>query len=111
MYFMRANEQQFLYLTTIGCKTGKHHEIEIWFVEEKGLYYIASELGHRSNWVRNIKDNNKVSFRDGKKTIKGTARVIDRNKEPELIAKFSALMHAKYHWSEGLIVVLKPSSS
>ena len=107
---MNYNEPQFLYLTTIGRKTGKHREIEIWFVEHEGLYYIASELGYRSNWVQNIKHNNEVSFRVGKNKFNGTARVIDRNKEPELAAKVSALMHVKYHWGEGLIVELKPSS-
>lgn len=108
---MKHDEPQFLYLTTIGRKTGKHREIEIWFVENYGLYYIASELGHKSNWVQNIKHNNEVSFRIGKNKFKGAGRVVDRNKEPELASKVSALMHAKYHWGEGLIVELKPSSS
>ena len=36
-------EQQFLYLTTKGWKTGIQHEIEIWFVSYDGKYYILSE--------------------------------------------------------------------
>jgi hypothetical protein len=61
--------------------------------------------------VQNIKHNNEVSFRIGKNKFKGAARVVDRNKEAELASKVSALIHVKYHWGEGLIVELKPSSS
>jgi hypothetical protein len=41
------NEPQFLYLTTIGWKTGNPHEIEIWFVAHDGRYYVVSELHER----------------------------------------------------------------
>ena len=37
------NQPDFLYLTTIGWKTGKHHKIEIWFVEYNKRYYVISE--------------------------------------------------------------------
>jgi hypothetical protein len=36
-------EQQFLYLTTKGWKTGRQHRIEIWFVSSADKYYIVSE--------------------------------------------------------------------
>src|SRR5690606_40402263 len=47
-------EAQYLYLTTIGRKTGNPHEIEIWFVEYEGNYYLVSEYPDRSDWVKNI---------------------------------------------------------
>ncbi len=39
------HEPQFLYLTTIGRKSGKPHQIEIWFVEYQGCCYIVNEGG------------------------------------------------------------------
>jgi hypothetical protein len=35
-----SHQSQFLYLTTIGWKTGKLHKIEIWFVEQDLEYYV-----------------------------------------------------------------------
>jgi len=101
-------EAQFLYLTTKGRNTGKMHEIEIWFVEYNGNYYIVSELREGSNWVQNIKHDTSISFRAGDKVFKGTARIM-ADKKPELSSRVSKLMDKKYGWSNGLIVELKPS--
>lgn len=100
---------QFLYLITMGWRTGKQHKIEIWFVEYNGKYYVISERHERAHWVQNIISNPKVSFAvDNNNTFEGTARLIDRDKDPELVAIVSNLMNAKYGWSEGLIVELVP---
>jgi len=101
-------EAQFLYLTTKGRNTRKMREIEIWFVEYDGNYYIVSELGEGSNWVQNIKHDTSISFRVGDKVFKGTARIM-ADKKPELSSRVSKLMDKKYGWSNGLIVELKPS--
>jgi deazaflavin-dependent oxidoreductase (nitroreductase family) len=106
-----AESRQFLYLTTTGRKTGKPHKIEIWFVALDGKYYLVSERGGRSHWVQNLKDDPKISFSVGKDAYRGRGRVIIRKKEPELAAKVTALMNAKYRWSEGLIVELAPARS
>ena len=101
-------EVQFLYLATKGRKTGKMCEIEIWFVEYNGNYYIVSELRERSNWVQNAKHNSSISFRVGDKVFKGTASIVS-DKGSELASRVSKLMDKKYGWSNGLIVELKPS--
>ena len=49
-----------------------------------------------------------VTFRVGENTYKGTGRVVDTAAEPDLTAAVSALMDAKYEWSDGLIVELSP---
>ncbi len=102
-------EPQFLYLTTTGWKSGKAHEIEIWFVQHGGRYYLVSEHGERSHWVQNIQHNAALSFRVGEQKFQGKGRVVDRDKEPKLAADVSALMNAKYDWSDGLIVELAPA--
>ena len=103
------DEPQFLYLTTTGWKSGKAHEIEIWFVEHGGRYYLVSEHFEKSHWVQNIQHKPDITFRVGERTFRGKGRVVDRAKEPQLAAAVSALMDAKYDWSDGLIVELAPA--
>lgn len=104
-----ATEPQFLYLTTTGWKTGNPHEIEIWFVAHADRYYIVSEMRENSHWVQNIAHNPAITFRVGEVTYHGTGRVVDAAAEPQLAAAVSALMDAKYEWSDGLIMELTPA--
>ncbi len=104
-----SQEEQFLYVTTTGWKTGRAHEIEIWFVPYDGRYYVVSEMGRRSHWVQNIERNPDVTVRVEGRTFRGRGRVVERNREPDLTAAVSALMDAKYEWSDGLIVELAPA--
>jgi deazaflavin-dependent oxidoreductase (nitroreductase family) len=103
-----ANEQNFLYLTTIGWQSGNPHEIEIWYVEHDGCYYLVAERGERSHWVQNIHHNPAITFRVGDRHFAGTARLLDNQAEPHLAQAVSAAMDQKYGWSAGLIVELKP---
>jgi deazaflavin-dependent oxidoreductase (nitroreductase family) len=105
------SQPEFLYLTTKGWKTGKQHEIEIWFVELQGRYYILSEHGERSHWVQNIVHEQTISLSIGGKEFEGTARVVNPDKEPALAKKVSELMGARYGWSQGLIVELAPQQA
>ncbi len=101
-------EPQFLYLTTTGWKSGRPHDIEIWFVAHEGRYYLVSEHREKSHWVQNIRHHPAVTFRVGEQHFQGSGRVIDPQVEPELAAAVSAKMDAKYEWSDGLIVELAP---
>ena len=98
----------FLYLTTTGWKSGNPHEIEIWFTELDGRYYLISEGGERAHWVQNLRRQPQMSFRVGGRTFQGTGRVVDAEGEPELHATVSKLFTKKYDWAEGLIVELRP---
>lgn len=102
-------EEQFLYLTTKGWKTGKVHEIEIWFVRHVSNYYVVSEMREKSQWVQNIQHDQTVSFRVGANSFSGTARLVHSKEERELVSEVSKLMDKKYGWSKGLIVELKPA--
>jgi deazaflavin-dependent oxidoreductase (nitroreductase family) len=104
-------ETPYLYLTTIGRKSGKPHQIEIWFVERQGRYYMVNEDGN-GDWVKNIRSIPHVTFSVGTRSdepIDGMGRVVDSAAEPELTAAVKALMDAKYQWSDGLIVELTPN--
>ncbi len=98
----------FLYLTTTGHRSGRPHEIEIWYVEHDGHYYIVSEHRERSHWVRNVRQQPNVTIRVTGVTYAGVGRVVDAETEPDIAAAVSALMDAKYAWSDGLIVELTP---
>ncbi len=98
----------FLYLTTKGWKTSKPHEIEIWYVEEQGAYYIVSELRARSHWVRNMRHDSNVQVRVGEKNFDGRARFVDPESEWEVAKKVTRLMKESYDWGEGPIVELRP---
>jgi deazaflavin-dependent oxidoreductase (nitroreductase family) len=99
----------YLYLTSLGWETGNPHQIEIWFVAHQGRYYLVSEMREGSHWVQNIRHNPAVTFRVGERTFQGTGQVVDPAQEPQLAAEVSALMDAKYDWSDGLIVELTPA--
>jgi deazaflavin-dependent oxidoreductase (nitroreductase family) len=100
---------QFLYLTTIGWKTGKQHRIEIWFVEYNKRYYLISERQRQAHWVQNIVHNPKVLFTVGHDTFEGIARIVDPDKESNsAVAEVLKLMDTKYGWDDGLIVELIP---
>jgi hypothetical protein len=102
----RAYNPEFLYLTTQGWKSGKPHEIEIWFVAHGDCYYLISEGREESHWVKNILYDAHVSFWVQGQSYNGRGRTIDSKTEPELATTIAELMQAKYKWSEGLIVEL-----
>ncbi len=107
-------EETFLYLTSIGRKTGLPRQIEIWFVEQEGRYYIVAEGREKAQWVQNILQTPEVGFSIGKRghpesvvpLRKALAMPIDPAQSPDLVRNIRALMDHKYGWSDGLIVEL-----
>jgi deazaflavin-dependent oxidoreductase (nitroreductase family) len=98
----------YLYLTTIGRVTGQAREIEIWFTERGGHFYLVAER-ESANWVRNIQSQPQVKVRVGEAEFNAIARVVRNDREPQIAATVKALFDAKYGWSEGLIVELTPA--
>ena len=54
----------YLHLTTTGRVTGQPREIEIWFTEHGGHFYLVAER-ESANWVRNIQSQPQVKVRVG----------------------------------------------
>jgi deazaflavin-dependent oxidoreductase (nitroreductase family) len=100
---------QYLYLTTIGRRTGIRREIEIWFTERDGRFYVIAEHGEQANWVRNIRANPQVQMRVGELQLNATARIVDGEREPELVVAVKGLSDAKYGWSDGLVAEISPN--
>jgi deazaflavin-dependent oxidoreductase (nitroreductase family) len=101
-------DEQVLYLTTTGRKTGLPREIEIWFVALSGRFYLFAETGEAAKWVRNIKQNAKVRVRIGECQIGAVARVLDPHTDRSLWDQVAAIAKRKYGWGDGLPVEITP---
>ncbi len=101
----QANEEKYLYLMTTGHISGREHEIEIWYVEHGGCYYLISEKREASHWVQNIGADPAVRYRLGDVTAAGRASFPE---DAKLIAAVKAKMEAKHGWSNGLVVEIRP---
>ena len=104
-----TNQFPYLYLTTLGWKSGKHHEIEIWFTAQGDRYYVISEKNEHSHWVQNLRHSQDVAFRIGEQYFKGRARIVETADDADLCRHISELSVAKYGWGDGLVVELTPS--
>ena len=67
-------DHKFCYLTTRGRVTGRPHEIEIWFVVRGGVAYLMAG-GQRSDWVRNLMADERVTLRIGRESWSALGRV------------------------------------
>jgi deazaflavin-dependent oxidoreductase (nitroreductase family) len=99
--------QQYLYLTTRGRRSGEPREIEIWFTERDGCLYLIAEYDS-SNWVQNLLADPKVQVRLAGKSFHALARVISR--ESDLSRAVQQLSRDKYGWGDGLVVELRPEN-
>jgi deazaflavin-dependent oxidoreductase (nitroreductase family) len=97
-------------LTTTGRRSGQPREIEIWFTQRDGRYYVLAETGARAQWVRNLQVNPRVRWRVAEVVFSGQARVVDAAAEPVLNEAVQALSREKYGWGEGLVVELIPDA-
>ncbi len=88
----------YVYLTTVGRRSGRPHTIEIWAAAYAGRLYLLSGRGARADWVRNLVTNPAVQVRIGDQTHAGVARVV---RDPDEDALARRLLAAKYQgWRE-----------
>jgi deazaflavin-dependent oxidoreductase (nitroreductase family) len=77
-------DESYCYLTTTGRISGEPREIEIWFGLADTTLYMLSGGRERSDWVRNLKRDPRVTVRIGDRTIAGRARIVDDGNEDVL---------------------------
>jgi len=82
-------------LTTIGRRSGRPHEIEIWFGVIDDTMYLISGNGPTADWYRNALANPAVTVRLAGETSPGVARDVTN---PDERRRVGDLMGAKYPW-------------
>src|SRR5262249_34483090 len=105
----RLQDEQFLYLTTRGRRNGRLREIEIWFTQCDGCFFVIAEYP-TSNWVQNIRANPLISIRVAGGNFTGHGRLLDAQSDPDLYARIQSLSRKKYGWGEGQVVELTPDT-
>ena len=65
---------KYIYLTTIGRKTGNPHTVELWFAVAMGNIYLSHE-GADTDWMKNILTDNTVGFTINGHRFKGQAHI------------------------------------
>lgn len=94
----KVARQDFCYVTTKGRKSGRPHEIEIWFVAQNSNVYLMAG-NHRSDWVLNLLKDPNVTVRVAKQTFAGSARPANGQSENSPVRY---LMAEKYQeWEDG----------
>lgn len=101
--------EQYLYLTTRGRRSGHAREIEIWFTQREGRFYVIAEHD-TSHWLQNLRADPKVQVRVAGQSLSAQARVLTREADAEVRAGVQRLSQAKYGWSDGTVVELIPDS-
>ena len=87
-------------LTTTGRKSGKPHEIEIWFGIRDGTLYLLSGGGDGADWVKNIRERSGVRIRINSQATWARARILRPGTRQDLAAR--ELLDAKYMaWRPG----------
>ncbi len=109
------DQEQFLYLTTRGRKSGSPRRIEIWFTQRttdshKPRFYIIAEYP-TSNWMQNIRAHPAVQVRVAGQSFSAHARVVSATDEPSLNHAVQELSRRKYGWGDGLVVELIPADN
>jgi len=78
----RVAGKQITRLTHHGRKTGKPHEVTIWFVLDSDRLYIGTANVNR-HWVRNVQKTPNIRLSIGGENFKGTARFLTDRTEHE----------------------------
>jgi deazaflavin-dependent oxidoreductase (nitroreductase family) len=105
---VKPGESEFLYLTTTGRRSAQPRQIEIWFTQRDGRYYLVAEHLREAHWVQNVLADPRVRVRVGGEDFAARARVVDSDAEPGLYESAQALSEEKYGWGDGLVVELTP---
>jgi deazaflavin-dependent oxidoreductase (nitroreductase family) len=80
----RVAGKQTTRLTHYGRKTGKPHEVTIWFVLDGDKLYIGTANVHRQ-WVRNVQKTPKIKLSMGDESFSGTVRFLTDRAEHERV--------------------------
>jgi len=90
----KVASEKLVHVTTIGRKTQNLHTVELWFAHSSGKVYLSHE-GSETDWMKNIENNNQISFEIDGKNFKGTARLLEKGTEEAWEAEVA--LYEKYY--------------
>ncbi len=99
------DREQYLYLTTLGRRSGLPREIEIWFTHRDGRFYLIAEYP-TSRWIQNLQAHPEAQVRVAGENLTTRARIVSPEAEADLHHAIADLSRQKYGWGEGTIVEL-----
>jgi len=113
-----VKDEKYIHLTTLGRKTGKPHEVELWFALGDGKLYLSHEGAH-TDWMKNLAMNDKVSAKIGSLKLDASAKILKKGRSRDVGAK---ALYEKYYkpakkeviddwFSLSTVVELTPKSS
>jgi deazaflavin-dependent oxidoreductase (nitroreductase family) len=79
--------EAFCYVTTTGRVSGRPHEIEIWFGASGRTIYMLAGGRERSDWVKNIISDSRVTVRIGGQEFSGNGRAVDPSSPEDALAR------------------------
>ena len=83
------------YVTTTGRRSGRPHEIEIWFGVVESTLYLISGNGPTADWYQNLLAEPTVAVRFGHEMRQGRASPVTDTEERNRVGD---VMGAKYVW-------------
>lgn len=90
----KVASQKLIHVTTTGRGTRKPHSVELWFAVKNGKVYLSHE-GSKTDWMRNIRHSDRVSFEIGGKNFTGKARLLENGSEEAWEAEVA--LYEKYY--------------
>lgn len=79
--------EPYCYLTTTGRVSGEPREIEIWFGISGSTLYMLSGGRDRSNWVKNIRKQPKVTIRIKENTFVTEGREVAPSTDEDALVR------------------------
>jgi len=86
--------QRLIHVTTTGRKTGKPHTVELWFAVKDGKVYLSHE-GSETDWMKNIRHSDRVSFEMAGKSFRGRAGTLENGSKEAWEAEVA--LYEKYY--------------
>jgi deazaflavin-dependent oxidoreductase (nitroreductase family) len=95
-----ASQQPYVWLTTVGRRSGQLRTVELWFLLEGATVYFLAGGGEGASWVRNSAAQPEVRVRLGGAAYRGRARTPEPGSDEDRRARRG--IAAKYQaWTEG----------
>jgi deazaflavin-dependent oxidoreductase (nitroreductase family) len=90
----KGASEKLIRVTTAGRKTGNPHTVELWFAVSKSRVYLSHE-GSETDWMKNIENNDQISFEINGKNFTGRARLLENGTEEAWEAQVA--LYEKYY--------------